>query len=597
MKRIHTVTVLSVTLIVTVAAMLTLPAVHAMPANPTVVTIAQPDGHRLLVRRRGDERGSWWETVGGRSIAKADDGYWYYVQRYERKRPVLSGRKVRVNDVFDLNSTIYVDRPRLDDLPPFEDASLRKGAIAPDVLVILAEYGDTPATYTDTSQWADMISHHDPARKTIVDYYSQASYGAVDMQPAVETHGVNNDGVVGWLTLGATHPVPFPITGSADMSTQSYTIAVDAIAAADPFVDFASYDRDQSGYVDPSELAVIIVVAGHEAATTLSGVPGVWAHASPGSILFTSDTVITQSCEEVCEPVSANLTSKPGYTGPTEICRMECEDVVSDPIALIGVAEMGEIHDSNHQATLGIMVHELGHLVLGLPDLYDTDGSSAGIGAFGVMSAGAWGMDVTADTYAGESPVLPSAWSAFKLQWVDAHAWGPITASGHHSMPPVKPDIGIAHVGEEVGGFWQCFGNQYFLVQYRANIGYDRGLSFFFDPFVPGVSLFHIDESQNANSEDSHRLLDLEEANNIPVGTAILQSQYQNHLWYEGNYTAFDNNSTPNSRAHFSARDSGVAIEVQSPLTTALGEEAVSVRIDSQCDVPQFTISTGVALP
>jgi hypothetical protein len=243
------------------------------------------------------------------------------------------------------------------------------------------------------------------------------------------------------------------------------------------------------------------------------------------------------------------------------------------------------------------MVHELGHLVFGLPDLYDTDGSSAGIGGFGVMSAGAWGMDVTADTYAGETPVLPSAWSSFKLQWVGANPWGPITASGRHALPASKPNVGIVHVGEESGGFWQCFGNQYFLAQYRANVSYDRGLSYFFNQFTPGVALFHVDETQNVNSQDSHRLLDLEEANGLAVGTAVVQSQYNDHLWYQGNFTTLDNTSTPNSRAYFSLQDSGVAIEVQSPYVNSVGEEAVYVQIDSACDLPRITQGASIFVP
>ncbi|NIN34446.1 MAG: hypothetical protein GTO60_04870, partial [Gammaproteobacteria bacterium] len=82
-----------------------------------------------------------------------------------------------------------------------------------------------------------------------------------------------------------------------------------------------------------------------------------------------------------------------------------------------GYAQFGEIH-SDHQATMGIMVHELGHLIFSLPDLYDTDGSSEGIGGFGVMAAGSWGKAST-DTYSGQTPVLPCAWSRYNLGWID----------------------------------------------------------------------------------------------------------------------------------------------------------------------------------
>ena len=37
-----------------------------------------------------------------------------------------------------------------------------------------------------------------------------------------------------------------------------------------------------------------------------------------------------------------------------------------------GYAQFGERHGRN-QATIGLMAHEIGHLIFGLPDLYDTD--------------------------------------------------------------------------------------------------------------------------------------------------------------------------------------------------------------------------------
>lgn len=71
-------------------------------------------------------------------------------------------------------------------------------------------------------------------------------------------------------------------------------------------------------------------------------------------------------------------------------------------------------------AKIGVSAHEIGHLreslpatlrvtyrsnqitVFGWPDLYDTDGSSKGIGGWCLMSYGSWGGG-------GDRPVHPSA--------------------------------------------------------------------------------------------------------------------------------------------------------------------------------------------
>jgi M6 family metalloprotease-like protein len=59
---------------------------------------------------------------------------------------------------------------------------------------------------------------------------------------------------------------------------------------------------------------------------------------------------------------------------------------------------------------IGVFCHEFGH-AFGLPDLYDTDGGSSGIGHWGLMGSGNW-----------QSPTSPAhmcAWSKAQLGWVD----------------------------------------------------------------------------------------------------------------------------------------------------------------------------------
>ena len=96
-------------------------------------------------------------------------------------------------------------------------------------------------------------------------------------------------------------------------------------------------------------------------------------------------------------------------------------------------AQFGEWHcagslSSGHAATIGVMVHELGHDI-GLPDLYDTDDSSAGIGDWSVMASGSWSgillpgdspahFDPFAARYAGAAPSSASAAaSASNCSW------------------------------------------------------------------------------------------------------------------------------------------------------------------------------------
>ena len=54
-------------------------------------------------------------------------------------------------------------------------------------------------------------------------------------------------------------------------------------------------------------------------------------------------------------------------------------------------------------AKIGVCAHELGHLLFGFPDLYDTDDTSEGIGNWCLMAGGSWNGG-------GDVPAHPSAW-------------------------------------------------------------------------------------------------------------------------------------------------------------------------------------------
>ncbi|MDH5268820.1 MAG: M6 family metalloprotease domain-containing protein [Candidatus Krumholzibacteria bacterium] len=80
---------------------------------------------------------------------------------------------------------------------------------------------------------------------------------------------------------------------------------------------------------------------------------------------------------------------------------------------------------------IGVYCHEFGH-GLGLPDLYDRNGGSNGIGHWGIMGAGSWNTP--------ERPAHPEAWTRVELGWtvpVDI-GWQPVTASiGNAEQNPV----------------------------------------------------------------------------------------------------------------------------------------------------------------
>jgi len=135
----------------------------------------------------------------------------------------------------------------------------------------------------------------------------------------------------------------------------------------------------------------------------------------------------------------------------------------------------------------GVWAHETGHL-LGMEDRYDLSlapgGASevvsrGGLGAFSLMSAGAWGSG------SGRSPALPDAYTLLHLGWAEAEVLTPY----RNDPVIISPVAAGGKVGRlSVSGSVQ----EYFLLEVRS-----PDLSAPFDAAVPGGNLivYHVDES------------------------------------------------------------------------------------------------------
>jgi len=214
------------------------------------------------------------------------------------------------------------------------------------VLVILVEFADQSAVGTTETDWETAFF---AATGSVWDYYDEVSYGALNMTPVVETFGTADNGIIGWLPLGTNHPNTGDSTGDANRQ-----LTRDALIAADPYIDYSAYDSDSNGAIDFTELSIVVIAAGYERSYSSFYTPNVWGHR--WSLFLT-----------VPPPVLDGVKLADQFSGG-------------------GYMQYGEMHGT-HMATIGIMVHEMGH-DLGLPDLYDVNGGSEGIGKWGVMGSG-----------------------------------------------------------------------------------------------------------------------------------------------------------------------------------------------------------------
>lgn len=152
-------------------------------------------------------------------------------------------------------------------------------------------------------------------------------------------------------------------------------------------------------------------------------------------------------------------------------------------------AQRGAVCEPVHS---GVLAHETGH-AFGLPDLYDYDFSSYGVGYWDLMGYG---------LYSNESnPAYLGAYSRESLGWIRVP--GLWAADSTARLEPTER----AHVAFR---FAPAGSREYFLVENRQRIGTDA--------FLPGEGLlvWHIDPSvTTGNDNEAHKLVDVEEADGL----------------------------------------------------------------------------------
>jgi len=155
--------------------------------------------------------------------------------------------------------------------------------------------------------------------------------------------------------------------------------------------------------------------------------------------------------------------------------------------------------------TIGVYAHELGHALFGLPDLYDTDYSSSGLGNWSLMAGGSWGGNN------GDSPAFPDAWSHIQM--------GYITPTVIQSNTP-NLSLNQVETTPKVYLLWKSgiVGKQYFLIENREKTSFDSSLP------SSGLNIYHIDESVTTgndnewypgNTSNGHYLVALEQADGL----------------------------------------------------------------------------------
>ncbi|MBI4818927.1 MAG: M6 family metalloprotease domain-containing protein [Deltaproteobacteria bacterium] len=219
-----------------------------------------------------------------------------------------------------------------------------------------------------------------------------------------------------------------------------------------------------------------------------------------------------------------------------------------------GKAKLASYLILNHGAPLGVYTHEFGH-DLGLPDLYDRDNTSHGVGAWCLMASGSWGGG-------GERPYHLSAWAKARLGWitptiVSKSASGIRVPSASEKPFALKIPIGAVDSTE------------YFLLENRRRVGFDSLLP------TDGIVMWHIDELVGHNDDEKRKMVDVAEATKVQDLDFIEQGRFPEYapdVFSASGQAVFDDATNPSARSN-----GGEPTQIRVRVTTAPGRE---MRVD-----------------
>ncbi len=325
-----------------------------------------------------------------------------------------------------------VDNPAMWPVPPTYKGRVLQGAMktsaAPDtfkVILLLVDFSDHPSSVAPS--FFDSLMYDDTTG-TVRDFYRSVSYGSL----VIATE--NPCDSVGWLRMPQTYA--YYVNNQYGFGLYPHNaqkLAEDAVQAADPLVDFSRYDNDGDNYVD----GLMIV------------------HSGTGRELSGDSTDIHSHAWSMSQTL------------------------VLDGVSLSGYAIQPEYWDNGANRwdmTIGVFAHEMGHSIFGLPDLYDYDYDSEGLGKWSLMAGGSW------NGFLGSSPANPDIWSRTFMGFIN-----PVNVT--EDADSVR--LADVHQGPNALRLWKdgAEGNEYFLVENRRKTGYDSTLP------GEGLLIYHVDES------------------------------------------------------------------------------------------------------
>jgi len=313
-----------------------------------------------------------------------------------------------------------------------EPSQIRPASGVRQALAILVNFSDTAALTTTTSEYFQGLLF-----STGTGPYPYSSLN--DFYQGMSSMSLTITGeVAGWFAASGSHDY-YSLFGAPCADGPGYGLCGGAVKLVGEAITLAESSgenfnwvkKDKNNIAQDFSLFVVHQGIGAEQSFTETDI---WSHSRQVFIPTTSGLIITRAIVVPEQTLFPTFLTEPTMTGPID---------------------------------MGVFAHEMGH-ELGLPDLYDTDLSSYGIGKYCLMSYG----------YSGPFPSILSAWPRMRLGW--ARVDTPEESLCGHTFSP-------AEAGSRLLRAWPTGdpGKEYFLMEYRENAG---------------IYIWHVDEARTDNN-------------------------------------------------------------------------------------------------
>ena len=420
----------------------------AVPANPKPFVEKQPDGSTITLRIKGDEYFHWFEDLGGYTVVR-NNGTFFYAQldnngqltatRFQvgKTNPATANLRPGVLPPENVRAQSSLATPRLSPSFNTPQSIVPSGNIKN--LVVMVRFSNHQSrilpSISDMNTLFNAADSHPTIAPTgsIRDLFLKNSYGQLTL----------NSDISGWIDVSRSEQY-YADGGSGLNSNVILEALQEALDILDQTVDFSQYDSDNDGFID----AITFIHSGYGAESGGTDVDGtgkddrIWSH---------------------------KFAIQPAWESNEEVKVFDYH--ISPSLWGTQGSAIGRV---------GVIAHETGHF-FGLPDLYDTDQSSNGIGSYGLM-ANPWGFDGTQ-----YCPPHLSAWSKMRLGWTNPVD---ISEDGEYTLRQAESNADVYRISQ---GFPS---GEYLLIENRQKSHIDCPIP------QGGLAIWHIDETKDTNNQN-----------------------------------------------------------------------------------------------